>query len=305
MKLLHSTKRRVLLALLIAMGGMGLLAQAPTHAADWSKPTLTDAYTAWPGYVKGRDEDAARMFDPATTSPTNLPANTIRWSSTNKRFEKFDGSSWNALEPLWAIGISGNAATASKWATARTLSVGGTDRSVDGTASATWSRAEIGGVPPGAVMAFAGSTCPSGWLSASGGTISRTTYADLFSYVGTTHGAGNGSTTFGLPDLRGEFVRGWDNGRGVDSGRAFGSSQLDALQNITGSLSSFVHGIGDAATVTGAFTGLADVGTSNVENGTNTRQRQYQFSFNAGLVARTAAETRARNVALLYCIKAT
>lgn len=79
--------------------------------------------------------------------------------------------------------------------------------------------------PPGAVMHFARSTPPAGWLVCNGATISRTTYSDLFAAIGTTYGAGNGSTTFKLPDLRGEFIRGFDAGRGVDLGRTFGSFQ--------------------------------------------------------------------------------
>lgn len=82
-------------------------------------------------------------------------------------------------------------------------------------------------VPAGAVSAFARNTAPDGWLKANGAAVSRTAYAALYSAIGTTFGAGDGSTTFNLPDLRGEFVRGWDDSRGVDSGRAFGSSQAD------------------------------------------------------------------------------
>ncbi|MGJ4748600.1 phage tail protein, partial [Leptospira sp. SA-E8] len=212
--------------------------------------------------VKGRDEDAARLFDPATTSPTNLPTGTIRWSSTNKRFEKFNGSSWSELEPQWAIGISGNAATANKWATPRNFTIGGVSVPVDGSTGATWSRNDIGGVPVGAVMSFAGNTCPSGWLNAAGSTESRTTYPTLFTYIGTTYGAGDGSTTFKLPDLRGEFVRGVDNGRGVDSGRTLGSSQLDALQNITGSFQQLRTGV-----ASGAFYISGVVENSSIANG--------------------------------------
>jgi microcystin-dependent protein len=79
--------------------------------------------------------------------------------------------------------------------------------------------------PPGTVVFHCGSTAPSGYLKANGATVSRTTYSSLFSALGTTFGAGDGSTTFNLPDLRGEFVRGWDDGRGIDSGRTFGSFQ--------------------------------------------------------------------------------
>ena len=83
------------------------------------------------------------------------------------------------------------------------------------------------GVPAGSVFTFATTTVPSGYLECNGAAVSRSTYASLFSSISTTWGAGDGSSTFNLPDLRGQFVRGWDNSAGVDSGRSFASSQSD------------------------------------------------------------------------------
>lgn len=83
------------------------------------------------------------------------------------------------------------------------------------------------GVPAGSVFTFATSTVPSGYLECNGAAVSRSTYASLFSSISTTWGTGDGSSTFNLPDLRGQFVRGWDNSAGVDSGRSFASSQSD------------------------------------------------------------------------------
>jgi len=85
--------------------------------------------------------------------------------------------------------------------------------------------------PPGAVMSFARSTAPVGWLKANGAAVSRTAYPDLFATIGTTWGAGDGFNTFNLPDLRGEFIRGWDDGRGVDSGRVIGTRQDQSIQS--------------------------------------------------------------------------
>ncbi|MBX9761570.1 MAG: phage tail protein [Pseudomonadaceae bacterium] len=85
--------------------------------------------------------------------------------------------------------------------------------------------------PPGLIAHFARSSAPAGWLKANGAAISRSAYAELYAAVGTTYGAGDGFTTFNLPDLRGEFIRGWDDGRGVDGGRALGSSQAGSLQS--------------------------------------------------------------------------
>lgn len=78
---------------------------------------------------------------------------------------------------------------------------------------------------PGAVIAMAGTIAPAGTLKCNGANVSRIAYARLFAYIGTTHGAGDGATTFGLPDYRAEFLRGLDDGRGVDIGRTIGSAQ--------------------------------------------------------------------------------
>jgi microcystin-dependent protein len=81
--------------------------------------------------------------------------------------------------------------------TIKKLTVTG-DLEVDGTFTALSEQA----TPSGAVMQFAGSVAPSGWLLADGSAVSRLKYASLFSVIGATYGAGDGSTTFNLPDLR-------------------------------------------------------------------------------------------------------
>ena len=83
-------------------------------------------------------------------------------------------------------------------------------------------------VPVGAIIPMAAPSVPAGFLECNGGTVKRSDYPALFSLIGTTYGAGDSSTTFLLPDLRGAFVRGWDNGRTVDNGRAFGNNQVSA-----------------------------------------------------------------------------
>ena len=85
----------------------------------------------------------------------------------------------------------------------------------------------INTTPAGAVQFFAMDTAPVGWLKANGAALSRTTYANLFAAIGTRFGEGDGSTTFNLPDLRGLFLRGWDDGRGLDKNRELGSWQID------------------------------------------------------------------------------
>jgi len=84
------------------------------------------------------------------------------------------------------------------------------------------------GIPVGAVMPYAGlwspETIPSGWLLSYGQAISRTTYSALFTVIGTTYGAGDGSTTFNLPDLRGRLVAGQDSMGGTSADRLTGLS---------------------------------------------------------------------------------
>ena len=85
----------------------------------------------------------------------------------------------------------------------------------------------------GMIAAFAMASAPPGWLKCNGSAVSRTTYAKLFQAVGTLFGAGDGATTFNIPDQRGEFLRGWDDGRGLDANRALGSRQMGQIESHT------------------------------------------------------------------------
>lgn len=179
----------------------------------------------------------------------------------------------------------------------------------------------LGMVPSGTVLYFAGRTAPAGWLKANGAAVSRTAYAALFAAIGTTYGAGDGRSTFNLPDLRGEFLRGWDDGRGVDAGRVFGSAQAHALQ-------SHQHGLAVAADAAGddlwfeqvpksAFeiprgkTAVAIRDTRNViDTTTDVPSRSATFNIpniatqpNLTQAEYVSGETRPRNVALLAIIK--
>lgn len=73
--------------------------------------------------------------------------------------------------------------------------------------------------PVGTVLSFAGSTAPTDWLLCAGQAVSRTTFAALFAVVGTTYGAGDGSTTFNVPDLRGRVAAGKDDMGGTAANR--------------------------------------------------------------------------------------
>lgn len=163
-----------------------------------------------------------------------------------------------------------------------------------------------GMIPSGTVLYFAGQSAPAGWLKANGAAVSRTAYAALFAAIGTTYGAGDGRSTFNLPDLRGEFIRGWDDGRGVDTGRVFGSAQGDAIRNITGQFvsddynRSLVNEILGVFTMTKRNSSLSYDAASTVTTG---GEYLNAIKFDASRVVPTAAENRPRNIALLACIK--
>lgn len=141
-------------------------------------------------------------------------------------------------------------------------------------------------VAPGIVAFYPKTTAPAGWLKANGAAISRTTYSALFAAIGTAFGAGDGLTTFNVPDLRGEFLRGLDDGKGTDPGRTLSATvQDDALKSHTHTLPFKPTGIA------GAISTRADV-NSRVTSGTTESTN-----------ATGGTETRPRNIALLACIK--
>jgi hypothetical protein len=148
----------------------------------------------------------------------------------------------------------------------------------------------------GSIIFFTTSTAPAGWLKANGATVSRTTYAGLFAVIGTTFGAGDGSTTFTLPDFRGTFPRSLDDGRGVDTGRAVSSYQdqdwkgfyqTNTLQNAS---SGYSHGPVYMGKTTASYTGALFTGHWRAPA--------------AGLGCMwDTSEMRPKNYALLACIK--
>lgn len=131
----------------------------------------------------------------------------------------------------------------------------------------------------GQVCFFAMQTSPTGFLVCDGSAVSRTTYASVFAAIGTLYGAGNGSTTFNLPDLRGEFIRGYDGGRGIDSGRSMGSSQSYQVSAHQHAMTNYYVG---------------DAGSEGPIYASN-------YSSTWGVMS-VSSETRPRNVALLPCI---
>jgi phage-related tail fiber protein len=143
-------------------------------------------------------------------------------------------------------------------------------------------------------MYFARNSAPDGWLKANGASVSTTTYAALFANIAYTWGGSGGSFT--LPDLRGEFPRSWDDGRGADSGRAFANVQAQDWKgfyqsNVGSNTFSYSHGpVYMGKTIFGTFTG-------NVFGG--------HWAAPAAAIGTgwDGSEVRPRNRALLACIK--
>ncbi|HEM8625224.1 TPA: tail fiber protein, partial [Citrobacter amalonaticus] len=111
-----------------------------------------------------------------------------------------------------------------------------------------------------------------------------------------------------IPDMRGEFPRIWDDGRGVDAGRALLSTQLDALQNITGSFSAATAGASQLSVLVngegGAFYPGAQTTSPPNATATTGNDRVSTMYFDAGRVARTSTETRSRNIAFNFLVRA-
>ena len=177
----------------------------------------------------------------------------------------------------------------------------------------------VAGVPSGAVFCIAVASVPSGYLECNGQSVSRTTFSALFAVIGTQYGASN-SSTFKVPDLRGEFIRGFDNGRGVDSGRSVASSQSHQHpqhnHNVSASSNSSVSDPGHKHNILfgiGSFGGSSgaqvprDSGTitnrmSNSNTGISVSTSTSISQSNRGGTS-NSSETRPRNIAMMYVIK--
>jgi len=179
----------------------------------------------------------------------------------------------------------------------------------------------VQGVPSGAVFCIAVASVPSGYLECNGAAVSRTTYAALFAVIGTQYGSTN-STNFKVPDLRGEFVRGFDNGRGVDSGRSVASSQSAQNQSHNHSASATSTAGAHSHSLNYQRKHVEDTGTAAItdirrEGGdgdggsqTFTNDTTSGFMNNATVSVSTSvsignqgSEARPRNIAMMYVIK--
>ncbi len=264
-----------------------------------------------PAYAFDNDTDTG-MFRSGANTIGFSTAGTARVSISNAgldmtnalpiRFQDSSGAPFVSLKSPSAL--SGNVAL-----TLPSSIVNGGFMQTDGSGNLSFQT--VAGVPSGAVFCMAVASVPTGYLECNGAAVSRTTFAALFAVIGTVHGVGNGSTTFNLPDLRGEFVRGFDNGRGVDNGRNMASFQGDQNKqhNHSASSSSSVtdpghthtanYGQGNLVSSGGAF-GLRDSGTANRINSNNTG---ISVSTSTSIGNDGGNETRPRNIAMMYVIK--
>ncbi|WP_419736796.1 tail fiber protein [Pseudomonas sp. COR18] len=153
-------------------------------------------------------------------------------------------------------------------------------------------------LPVGSMVPFPKGTVPAGFLEADHSVQSIAVYPDLYAYLGTTFNDGTEPAGhFRLPESRGEFLRGWDHGRGVDAGRAVGTYQSNAMQGHNHALNYSGASVGPFGFAGGANIGLA------VTNA-NTIQAATIVSDGVNGAPSVATETRPRNLAVMWCIKA-
>lgn len=159
-------------------------------------------------------------------------------------------------------------------------------------------------IKAGIVAYFGMSTAPAGWLKCNGAAVSRTDYADLFAAIGTAYGVGDGSTTFNLPEVRGEFIRCLDDGRGVDAARTLGSAQGDQNKEHNHGVTDPGHNHTNNATANSSLSAGAHsyaVGLS----GSTTTINDSTLNNTTGISVQNSggSEARPRNIAFLACIK--
>jgi len=262
------------------------------------------------------------ITNPGSSAPASPPLGQL-WQDTSQtpdELKMWDGANWVRVDPdgideSFADGKYLQITTAASTYLAKAggtmtgnLTLVGNPSTTNMAANKGYVDTQIAAITPtdmtpaGTVIYTARSTAPTGYIKANGAAISRTTFATLFAAIGTTYGAGDGSTTFNVPDLRGEFVRSLDDGRGIDSGRGLGTAQGSAnlAHNHT------ITDPGHFHTFT-EYQGGWNSGTShNVVQAINQGEAQENTTTAVtGITVNNSGgtESRPRNVALLACIK--
>jgi len=165
------------------------------------------------------------------------------------------------------------------------------------------------GVPTGSIMAFAMTNPPINWLVCNGAAVSRTAYAVLFSTIGTAWGAGDGSSTFNLPNFQGYFLRGWNStASGPDPSRAFASSQANGVGPLTVNDPGHFHKVNPNSNGNGIVgwttPGGQGQGWASGNYGAPTAFVLQTETATTGItITNTISETRPDNYAVQYCIR--
>ena len=266
------------------------------------------------GKQYARKDDGWSEVLPTTSSGDSPPANPtdgLIWydSDSGKTFVYYvdtNSSQWVEMSPNWTGGIADGEVTTAKIAAGNVT----TAKIADDAVTASKLSPTIVFVPTGAIVAWPSATLPSGWVECRG--QSTSSYPALAAIVGSN-----------IPDLRGEFIRGWDNGRSVDSGRSIRAAQGEAYKShnhTTVAVGAHTHSIGAVGNHTHSYynrnirdDGDTDSSTDIADNGSTTRNTGAAGSHshsmgNAGSHNHTinssgGSETRPRNIALMYIIK--
>lgn len=152
----------------------------------------------------------------------------------------------------------------------------------------------------GLILPFAYNTSgspPTGFFECDGSPVSRTTYSDLFSAIGTTWGVGDGSTTFNLPDLQGAFLRGTGShgSSTMANSSAFAGPSVGSFEN-----DQFQGHAHKYQTMSGGSTGGGNINTATPNFNTATTEADTATTYGT---PRTGDETRPFNAGVMYCIK--
>lgn len=276
--------------------GIGLPTQTDIANFDWQNFVFTSganyvtSYNTWVNPPAGITYNAGTRVSIRVVyiSTTNGPRMGLELTPDT-------GSSTNfKVYKLLCVGAAGSRVFTfnQDWNSANPIPVngGGTGATTAAGALVNLGLGEGSLIPIGVPLPYPLATAPTGYLKCNGLSFSTTTYPQLA--VAYPSGV--------LPDLRGDAIRGWDDGRGIDTGRTLLSEQADALQNITGTMVDIITSTNPSATgalsLTSTIAGYTDQTTRS--------GKIINYKFDASLVARTATETRMRNIAFNYIVRA-
>lgn len=250
-------------------------------------------------------------LNPDTNGGANLGTNSLRWS--NVYAQTADATTVNATSVRFANLTDANLAAITRFDTDTTLAADSdsrlaTQRAIkkyidDAVAAEIQNRISADsslqnqisgfqGIPTGTIMYTAVAAVPAGYLALNGQSLSKSTYSALYTVLGGTYGQTD--TTFNLPDVRGEFIRGWDNSRGIDINRTIGSSQAESFKSHSHPYvdTYFKEAWGQDGQFNGAYGSNGGADNDN-----------YDSNYQRTTSAVGGSETRPRNIALQAIIK--